>query len=327
MTLRTVASGPGSQSGGSRKVPAEKLKLNGIWERRNRNPLVGAIVLVLGIGAFYFLIQSFLLNAYVMIDGGRPDLHFHGNVQSRLRFFYERYQMVILIVLAATEFGVIFLTPILLIRRWHTRQVDRYLRYDRFPVFGVLLGAVGALALLPSVEYVAGVMYSFFPALKEVGDSTRPIIKVHSTPMLLLTIFAIAVTPAICEETLFRGYLQRTLERRVRAPWHFLLSGLLFALFHQQVLSLPSLFLVGIYLGFIYTHFRSIYPGMFAHFSYNGAIILLTNVQPVASPFFDRGDNFSHLSLFLSLGLFILIIVLMFLVRARFPGRRDETEM
>ena len=307
----------------------EKLQLNGIWERRNRNPLVGAIVLVLGIGAFYFLIQSVLLNAYVMIDGGRLDLRFHGNMQSRLRFFYERYQMIILLVLAATEFGVIFLAPVFFVRHWHTQQVERYLRYDRFPLFGVLLGAAGALALLPSVEYVAGVMYSFFPGLKEVGDSTRPIIEAHSTPMLLLTIFSIAVTPAICEETLFRGYLQRTLERRLRAPWHFLLSGLLFALFHQQVLSLPSLFLVGIYLGFIYTHFRSIYPGMFAHFSYNGAIILLTNVRSGASPFLDRNENFTHLSRILSFGLFILIIALMFLVRARFPGRdrHDGTEM
>jgi len=57
-------------------------------------------------------------------------------------------------------------------------------------------------------------------------------------------------------------------------------------------LSLPSLFLVGIYLGYLFFRFRSIYLTMLSHFLYNSLVILLANYQPKGGVLFDAEGSF-----------------------------------
>ncbi len=294
------------------------ITLDGIWERNQRNPLVGALVLVLGIGTFYFLAQSLLLNAYVLVDSGRAGgFRGHGDLYTRVKSAYQQYQVAILVVLPLTEFGILLLVPLIVVRRWHTRQIVRYFRFDRFPPIGVLLSVLGVLFLLPESELLARFIYSFFPGLEKLAGATGSIVEARSTPVLILILFSVALTPAICEETLFRGYLQRTLERKIKVPWHFLISGLLFALFHQQIVALPSLILVGVYLGFIYNSFQSIYPGMFAHFAYNGAIIWMANSRFSGGFFFGAAGNFTSFAVAVSGASFTMLLILMILMRRR----------
>ncbi len=257
------------------------MKLAGSWERRGRNPLVGALMLVIGLGALYMLVQGLLVNGFILADlarrGGRQLQAARG-----LEMFaelYRRYRPVILIVLTATQYLIFLLLPLLVIRRWHTPDLVSYLGLRRLPPAG-LLSLPGALFLLPVSSGIARWLLSFFPALarwSRVGDAL--IVDPRPWP-LAATLLAIAVTPGLCEEVLFRGYLQRTLQRRLPFPWHFLLSGALFALFHQQVLSLPSLLIVGFYLGFVYHRFGSLYLTMLCHFLYNAVLILLANFPP-----------------------------------------------
>jgi membrane protease YdiL (CAAX protease family) len=261
------------------------VKLRGSWERRSRNPLVGALVLVAGLGAFYFLVQSLVLNGYMLVDliRGRAGANQQGqSVLETIAWVYRRYRPVILIVLAATQLLIFLLPPLLLIPRWHTAEVGRYLRFHRFPLTGLALSFAGTLFLLPLAIGLGQWMYSFFPELARWNEATAPLFVDPRPRSLVATILVIAVVPALCEEVLFRGYFQSTLERRLAAPWHFLVSGTVFALFHQQVLSLLSLLLVGIYLGYVFFRFRSIYLTMICHFLYNALLILLANFSPQA---------------------------------------------
>jgi len=256
------------------------LKLSGSWERRGRNPLVGALALVVGLGTLYMLVQSLLLNGFILADLARRGELLQG--RRGLDMFaemYRRYRPVILAVLTGTQFLIFLLLTLLAVRRWHTPDLPSYLGLRRFPPAG-LLALAGTLFLLPVSSGIASWLLSYFPALERwsrVGESL--IVDPRPWP-LAATLFAIAVTPGLCEEVLFRGYLQRTLQRRLAFPWHFLVSGGLFALFHQQVLSLPSLLIVGFYLGFVYSCFGSLYPTMLSHFLYNSVLILLANFPP-----------------------------------------------
>jgi len=256
------------------------LKLSGSWERRGRNPLVGALALVVGLGTLYMLAQSLLLNGFVLADLARRGELLQG--RRGLEMFaemYRRYRPVILAVLTGTQFLIFLLLTLLAVRRWHTPDLPSYLGLRRFPPAG-LLALAGTLFLLPVSSGIASWLLSYFPALERwsrVGESL--VVDPRPWP-LAATLLAIAVTPGLCEEVLFRGYLQRTLQRRLAFPWHFLVSGGLFALFHQQVLSLPSLLIVGFYLGFVYSCFGSLYPTMLSHFLYNAALILLANFPP-----------------------------------------------
>jgi membrane protease YdiL (CAAX protease family) len=256
------------------------LKLAGSWERRGRNPLVGALVLVIGLGALYMLVQGLLLNGFILADLARrgPDLS-PGRGLEAFAELYRRYRPPILAVLTATQFLIFLLLPLLVIRRWHTPDLLSYLGLRRLPSAG-LLSLAGTLFLLPVSSGIAEWLLSFFPALARWSRVGNALIVDPRPWPLAATLLAIAVTPGLCEEVLFRGYLQRTLQRRLAFPWHFLLSGALFALFHQQVLSLPSLLLVGFFLGFVYHRFGSLYLTMLCHFLYNAVLILLANFPP-----------------------------------------------
>ncbi len=269
------------------------MRLSGSWERGGRNPLVGALVLVIGLGALYMLVQGALINGFILADLLRRGAGlFAGGGIEQLAELYRRYRPVILAVLVATELGIFVVIPLQVIRRWHTPDLLSYLRLRRPPAAGLALSLAGTLFLLPVVAGLAQWLQSFFPALSRWGQVSEALI-VNPRPWpLAATLVAIAVTPGLCEEVLFRGYLQRTLERRLPAPWHFLLSGSLFALFHQQVLSLPSLLLVGFYLGFVFSRFGSLFPTMFSHFLYNGVLVLLANFPPALPGVFDPEGGF-----------------------------------
>lgn len=259
------------------------MKLRGSWEGRGRNPVVGALVLVVGLGALYFLVQGLVLNGYILVDllrGGAREGPPAKNGLEAIAMMYRRYRAVILAVLAATQLLIFLLPPLLLIPRWHTSEVGRYLRFQRFPPAGLALSLAGTLFLVPLASGVGQWLYFYFPELARWNRVTEQLM-VDPRPLgLAATLLVIAVTPAVCEEVLFRGYFQSTLERRLRAPWHFLAAGLLFALFHQQVLGLPVLLLVGLYLGYVFFRFQSIYLTMLSHFLYNALLILLVNFPP-----------------------------------------------
>jgi sodium transport system permease protein len=93
-----------------------------------------------------------------------------------------------------------------------------------------------------------------------------------SLPVLLLLI---AVSPAICEELLFRGAVLDGL-RRDRAPARaVLLQAALFALAHASVHRLAPTFLLGVLLGTVTLRARSVLPAMLLHALYNGTLVVI----------------------------------------------------
>ncbi len=282
--------------------------MSGVWEREGRNPLVGAFLLVLVIGGVYFLVQSLVLNGVILIDSARRG--------SPAVDVFSRYQWLILGVLTFTQYGLLLIVPLILIRGWHTQNIKAYLTMDRFHLPAVLLTTIGAVTLLPLVDLLARYLYSLVPGLESVDTGMGSLLTADSIGGRFFIYFAIAVTPAICEETLFRAYFQRTLERRLRPPWHFLISGTLFALFHQQVLTLPSLVLVGIYLSYMYYAFRSPWTTVAAHFAYNGIQVFLLNYnRPIPGVLEESG--FTTLAVLAGTGVSIVAVLIAAILYSR----------
>lgn len=271
--------------------------LEGRWETEGRNPIVGAFVLVLLLGSVYFIIQSLLVNGYVAVAATRAATSDGPEFELGTSF-----QAVALGALALTQYGILLALGVVLVRRWHTGGLFGYLRLDSFSLGPAVIAVVGVVGLIPAVSLLAEILYSLFPGLEELSQMSNLLVQAESPIELVLVLFGIAVTPAICEEFLFRAYFQRTLERRLRVPWHFVISGVIFALFHQQVLSLPSLVLVGVYLSFIYYAFQSPYPSVFAHFFYNALLIGLANSETGIRGIVDEG-SFTLAALIGGLGL------------------------
>ena len=105
----------------------------------------------------------------------------------------------------------------------------------------------------------------------EGAKTTAAILKMKSIGDFLITLFIIAIVPAICEEFLFRGALQRTFSRWIRNPhvaiW---ISAIIFSAIHFQFYGFLPRLLLGAAFGYIYFWTGSLWYTIFAHFLNNG---------------------------------------------------------
>jgi membrane protease YdiL (CAAX protease family) len=113
----------------------------------------------------------------------------------------------------------------------------------------------------------------FITQLKEIFDSleatTEKLVSANSITEFLLIVIVIAVTPAVCEEFLFRGLVFKNFEKIIPASKAIFFTGLLFALFHFHPFNLIPLAVLGIFLTFIVYHSGSIYTAVVCHFINN----------------------------------------------------------
>jgi membrane protease YdiL (CAAX protease family) len=198
----------------------------------------------------------------------------------------------------------------------HGTGFSRYLKLNRISLPGILAGIVSGVFLVSVSSFLSYYIYLLFPVLKELSAVSEVLFHAGNPAEWIFIILVIGVTPAVCEEILFRGYLQGTLERKMREPWIYLFSGILFALYHKSNLSLLSLIAVGVYLGFLYHRFQSLYATMALHFTYNSLIVFLTN-KPILPVMFDHRNPLSLKIFAISLsGLVLIILLVFFFVRA-----------
>jgi membrane protease YdiL (CAAX protease family) len=94
---------------------------------------------------------------------------------------------------------------------------------------------------------------------------------------VVATLLLMALTPAICEEALFRGPILRGLASRFSPLGAAVLTGLLFGLYHVDVWRLVPTAVLGVILSLIALHSGSIIPSMLAHFINNGCLIVLAH--------------------------------------------------
>lgn len=88
----------------------------------------------------------------------------------------------------------------------------------------------------------------------------------------LLSLFIMALLPAICEEMLFRGGLQNFLTRATKKPWLSIIAvSILFSIVHFSVYGFLVRLFLGMILGYIYYSTGSIWLSMTAHF-FNNAL-------------------------------------------------------
>jgi len=120
-------------------------------------------------------------------------------------------------------------------------------------------------------EFLKGIEAWMRKMEDEGAKTTATLLKMKSIGDFLITLFVIAVVPAICEEFLFRGALQRTFLRWMKNP-HIAIwvSAIIFSAIHFQFYGFfPRLFL-GAAFGYIYFWTGSLWYVIFAHFLNNG---------------------------------------------------------
>lgn len=143
------------------------------------------------------------------------------------------------------------------------------------------LGAVTWILSFPVVMVIGESFDKLLKALFHLKDYEQNAVKfvkmATSSPIaLFLALFAVIIMAPLIEEFLFRGTLQSYLKRHLGPRSSILLTALTFALFHYAAsqglgnLSLiVSLFILGIYLGFLYEKQGSLFAPIGLHMTFN----------------------------------------------------------
>ncbi len=105
-------------------------------------------------------------------------------------------------------------------------------------------------------------------------DMIKIFIITSDTGQMLVNLLMLALVPAVCEEMFFRGFIQKTLNRIVSAEWAIVIAATFFSFMHFQFFGFFSRLILGGILGYLFYLTRSIYPGIIAHFAYNGLMVL-----------------------------------------------------
>jgi membrane protease YdiL (CAAX protease family) len=142
--------------------------------------------------------------------------------------------------------------------------------------------------------------------------------------ILLITLFHIAVVPAICEEILFRGYILRNFERSMLPITAIILSGVIFGLFHVRFTQFIPLATIGMVLAWLTIVTKSIWPAVIAHFVNNaGSVIFATYFSDIA---FDESltNSMPPLPLLL-LGIFLTGFLLYYIRKVNIQSEESES--
>jgi sodium transport system permease protein len=138
-------------------------------------------------------------------------------------------------------------------------------------------GLLGAVLIGISAWAVAsGILIRLLPPPESLVKALEKILMLDDRAVPIWQVWLLmAVTPALCEETLFRGVILSGLRRLGMWP-ALLISGLLFGLAHASIYRLLPTFFLGVVLGYAVWKTGSLWAGVIGHALNNGLMALLS---------------------------------------------------
>ncbi len=251
---------------------------NSVTPQNQINPLISPIA-----AAIIGLIGAFFL--YQIVGGTITLLIFGKELKSA--------PINALRLLTAGGQILFILLPALVFAKWIYEDVSTIIRFKipdwkEFALF--ILGIVILTPLLQNYIYIQNYIIAylakispFFQNIKSALDSLNKMIEntygdLLSTNNFLEGIFVIiivSIVPAICEETMFRGFIQKSFEFKLKPFWAALITAIFFGLYHFNPYGLIPLIGLGFYFGFAAYTSNSIFIPMTLHFLNNFAAIIL----------------------------------------------------
>lgn len=147
---------------------------------------------------------------------------------------------------------------------WKFRRSDLYQ--------GLLVGAGLQLFAVPALY----LFLFLFIGEQDVSEAARGLTDMAAGPVdVVLLILIVVVGAPVVEELFFRGLLLRSVERRF-GPWPaIIVSSLVFAAVHFQLLQFPALALFGLLAGWLTIRSGRLGPAIWAHVGFNGVTVAI----------------------------------------------------
>jgi len=218
----------------------------------------------------------------------------------------------------------LFLMPPVLLAITEKTRINKFYGFKATRPFVLLVVFLIMLCSVPLMEWMTLLNQKMVlpDALKSVENWMREkeeaamnmtilLLRIRGFGEFMVNIFIIALLPAVAEELLFRGGIQRSFSRMFNNPhvsiW---VSAFIFSAIHVQFFGFfPRLFL-GAAFGYIYLWTGSLWYAMFAHFLNNAYAVCQAWYLQVHHIPLDQADNSSYFPWYASVISLILSIFL-----------------
>lgn len=186
------------------------------------------------------------------------------------------------------SFGLFIIPPLVLAVLYHG-SIKIYLHLDkRANAVSLLLVLILTLVAAPFINFIGEMnMRMIFPewlsgveqwmksAEEQAAQLTEAFLKVEGVGGLLFNLFMIALLPAIGEELLFRGVIQRIFTNMTKNHhWGIWISAILFSSLHLQFYGFVPRMLLGVAFGYLLLWSGSMWLPIVAHFLNNALAVL-----------------------------------------------------
>ena len=192
--------------------------------------------------------------------------------------------MVFLKYLQVVQSIGLFVIPALVLGWLYHGNFSEYLHLNRTTAFtSYLYVGLAVVLLIPLINYVGEInSHMQFPEFlsgmedwmrtkeDEAKLLTEKLIKVKGISGLLFNVFMVAVLPALGEELLFRGVIQRIFTNMTKNyHWGIWIAAFIFSAIHIQFYGFIPRFLLGAMFGYLLVWTGTIWVPILAHFVNN----------------------------------------------------------
>lgn len=268
------------------------------------------------------LLVVLLVSVVLMIPFSGVDILTRLGDMSAENMNLQRYMQVM------SHIGL-FIMPAVVFAMLVGRNLFKYYDGNSIPGYrGVIFSALIVIAAIPMVYYLMELnqqlslpesMSRIENWMRQTEDAaailTERFLNVNTLPALLFNLFMIGVIPAIGEELIFRGAVQRILFQWTKnIHIAVIIAAFLFSAMHFQFYGFLPRFVLGALLGYMFVLTGNIWVPIFAHFFNNALGVILYYIAYNSEKIDPEALASSGFSLFIVLLSAALVLFLMILM-------------
>jgi len=224
------------------------------------------------------------------------------------------------------ELGLIIL-PLFFLKRkgFPIKEIFRWNPVDKNIVLIAIIIGLAMTIVGDELDRLINILFTPPDFLKQLEVS----LKINSTLDFILLLIGTVVIASLVEESVFRGFLQVTLEKYQNVTKAVIYSSVFWALIHGILYWAVQIFLIGVILGYLAWRTKSIIPSAICHAINNGMALLFNNTKDVmeGGAFYSIYEWKEHVSpLILIPSIIILVKGIQFLDRYYFKEYSSPTD-
>lgn len=188
------------------------------------------------------------------------------------------------------------LLPALVFAKWIYSDVGKIIRIRKTTWQEMSLFTIGIIILTPLLQtflYIQNFfleewaknsgfinsLKTFFDTLNELVEKTYGnLLSASNIFEFILVVLVVAIVPAVTEETMFRGFVQRSFELKLRPYLAIFITAIFFSGYHFNPYGFIPLFILGAYFGFAAYKSRTLVVPIVLHFLNNFSAVSIYHI-------------------------------------------------